>query len=201
MQYLQIVNWDSFQHYRDRNPPWIKLHNQILENYEFTQLPDTAKGHLFGLWLLASRTGNKIPLDHKWIANKLNATVKVDIDRLFKSGFLMLHPDSDVLAERSTIGTRLVPLGEERREEKSRVEKRRGGVPPTLEEVQIYIVERNSPIDANHFFDYQQTRDWKLKSGQKIKDWKACIRTWEKNNINKPPVSMIEKVSSRDWAE
>ena len=90
MNYLRVPNLDKFQHYKDRTPPWIKLHNSILEDYEFACLPDNSKWHLVAIWLLASRTENKFPADPKWIAHKISATGKVDIDILLSHGFLEL---------------------------------------------------------------------------------------------------------------
>ena len=55
---------------------------------------------------------------------------------------------------------------------------------PSLEEIKTYCQERKNKIDAQYFFDYQTARDWKLKGGSKIRDWKAVIRTWEKNDFN-----------------
>lgn len=47
-------NWASFQHYRNRNPPWIKLHKQLLDNYEYQCLPIASKALAPMLWLIAS---------------------------------------------------------------------------------------------------------------------------------------------------
>ena len=58
-------------------------------------------------------------------------------------------------------------------------------IPPTLEEVKAYCIERNNNIDAEYFIDFQEARGWVLSNGKKMKDWKATIRTWEKNNFNK----------------
>ena len=57
--------------------------------------------------------------------------------------------------------------------------------PPTLEEVKAYCIERNNNIDAEYFIDFQEARGWVLSNGKKMKDWKATIRTWEKNSYNK----------------
>ena len=57
--------------------------------------------------------------------------------------------------------------------------------PPTLEEVKAYCIERNNNIDAEYFVDYQEARGWVLSNGKKMKDWKATIRTWERNGYNK----------------
>ena len=88
MEYFQVVNWDEFQHYKDRNPPWIKLHNQLLDNYDFCCLQDASKAHLLCIWMLASRTGNKIPLNSDWLKGKIGSTGNIDLDELLASGFI-----------------------------------------------------------------------------------------------------------------
>jgi hypothetical protein len=47
-------NWRDFQHYKDRNPPWIRLHKSLLDNYEFQCLPVASRALAPMLWLLAS---------------------------------------------------------------------------------------------------------------------------------------------------
>ena len=54
-------------------------------------------------------------------------------------------------------------------------------LPPTVEEVAGYCHERGNTIDAETFVDYYEARGWELKPGQKMKDWRASVRTWEKN--------------------
>lgn len=47
-------NWSSFQHYRDRSPPWVKLHKGLLDDREFQRLPLASRALAPMLWLLAS---------------------------------------------------------------------------------------------------------------------------------------------------
>ena len=49
-------NWNTFQHYRDRCPPWIKLHREILNDKQFMCLPLASKAIAPLLWLLASES-------------------------------------------------------------------------------------------------------------------------------------------------
>jgi hypothetical protein len=49
-------NWVKFQHYKDRNPPWIKLHRDLLIDKEFMRLPLASKALAPLLWLLASES-------------------------------------------------------------------------------------------------------------------------------------------------
>ena len=52
---------------------------------------------------------------------------------------------------------------------------------PTLEEVKKYCEERNNDINAEYFIDYYTKIGWVYgKNRIPIKDWKACVRTWER---------------------
>ena len=54
---------------------------------------------------------------------------------------------------------------------------------PTLEQIKEYCLERNNNIDSERFFDYYEANGWvQGKSRKPIKDWKACVRTWEQRN-------------------
>lgn len=55
-------------------------------------------------------------------------------------------------------------------------------IPPTLDEVREYCKSRKNGIDAETFIDYYQQQDWRLANGNKMKDWQASVRTWEKRN-------------------
>ena len=55
--------------------------------------------------------------------------------------------------------------------------------PPTLEDVIAYCNERGNSVDAQHFIDYYTSNGW-LVGKNKMKDWKAAIRTWERNGYS-----------------
>ena len=52
--FLQVPNWREFQHYKNRRPPWIKLHRTLLDNYDFHCLPLASRALAPCLWLIAS---------------------------------------------------------------------------------------------------------------------------------------------------
>lgn len=54
-------------------------------------------------------------------------------------------------------------------------------IPPTLQEVQEYCQERGNKVDAGQFIDFYSAKGWHVGKN-KMKDWKACVRTWERNN-------------------
>jgi len=53
-------------------------------------------------------------------------------------------------------------------------------VPPTVEEVKSYCDERKNNIDAENFVNHYEASNW-FRGKTKIKNWKACVVTWEKN--------------------
>ena len=63
--------------------------------------------------------------------------------------------------------------------------KRKRFVPPTLEDVKAYCQERQNNVDAERFVDYYTSNGW-VVGKNKMKDWKAAVRTWEKSNYNTP---------------
>ena len=50
---------------------------------------------------------------------------------------------------------------------------------PTVSEIAEYCIERKNNIDAETFYDFYESKDWKIGKN-KMKAWKACVRTWEK---------------------
>ena len=55
---------------------------------------------------------------------------------------------------------------------------------PTLEEVKEYCEERNNGIDAETFINFYESKGW-MVGKNKMKDWKASVRTWEKSRNTK----------------
>lgn len=56
-------------------------------------------------------------------------------------------------------------------------------VPPSVEEVREYCEERNNLVDPEKFVDYYTARGWKIGKNA-MKDWRAAVRTWERNNYS-----------------
>jgi len=52
---------------------------------------------------------------------------------------------------------------------------------PTLEEISAYCVERKNNVNPEKFLNYYESNGWRVGKNP-MKDWKACIRTWEQNN-------------------
>lgn len=53
-------------------------------------------------------------------------------------------------------------------------------ISPTVEEIKAYCLERKNSVDAERFFDFYSANGWKQGHGKPIVDWKAAVRTWER---------------------
>lgn len=51
---------------------------------------------------------------------------------------------------------------------------------PTIDEIKAYCLERKNNVDAQKFIDYYTSNGW-MVGKNKMKDWKAAVRTWERN--------------------
>lgn len=56
-------------------------------------------------------------------------------------------------------------------------------VPPTVEDVRAYCSERKNAVDPETFVDHYTANGWKIGGRGAMKDWRAAVRTWEKNSF------------------
>jgi len=62
---------------------------------------------------------------------------------------------------------------------------------PTIQEIKDYCAERKNNVDAERFYDFYEANGWVQGKGKPIKDWKACVRTWERKEATQPKRSDI----------
>jgi hypothetical protein len=67
---------------------------------------------------------------------------------------------------------------------------------PTIDEIKQYCEERKNNVDAETFYDFYESKGWKIGKNV-MKDWKASVRTWERNR-NK---QSNKKPSNRDYLD
>lgn len=123
---IQPKNWASFQHYKDRSPAWIKLHRNILDDYEFHCLPDASKALAPLLWLVASEyqdgiidaSSTKLAFRLRIDEQKLDESIKCLID----NGFFIEVTDASIALAECKQNARLEEKRRER-EEKTAEEK------------------------------------------------------------------------------
>ena len=62
---------------------------------------------------------------------------------------------------------------------------------PTLDEVKNYCILRKNNIDAEAFIDFYESKNFMIGKN-KMKDWKACVRTWERREVKKTTMSKLD---------
>ena len=56
--------------------------------------------------------------------------------------------------------------------------------PPTIEEVRAYCLERGNSVDAERWHNHYSSNGWTVGK-TKMVDWKAAVRTWERNGYDR----------------
>ena len=69
---------------------------------------------------------------------------------------------------------------------------------PTLDEVKNYCILRKNNIEADAFIDFYESKGWQIGK-EKMKSWKACVRTWESRDKNKPKTMSKLDLQINEW--
>jgi hypothetical protein len=208
---LKPKNWEKFQHYKDRCPPWIKLHRDLLNDREFMRLPLASKALAPLLWLLASESkdgcfqadSEELEVRLRIASNDIDAGLKPLIDKGFfvvASGVLadslqVAIPETERETEGETEGET-----EERQKKQSRGTRLPADWVPS--EDQISFCKKDRPdlhpaVVADRFRDF-----WIAQPGARgVKlNWDATWRNWVRNE----KVSHVVKTApngSPDWVQ
>jgi hypothetical protein len=180
---LKPKNWAVFQHYKDRCPPWIKLHRDLLNDRSFMRLPIASKALAPMLWLLASESKDGVfdgSLDE--LVFRLHITPKEyqdGVKPLIDNDFFILV--SGVLAGRKQTA---IPETETERETETKKDKNKRGSRLALDfcftkEWEDFCIQARPELSPVKTFD--QFKDyWIAQAGQKgVKlDWFATWRNW-----------------------
>jgi len=109
-KFIRVVNLERFQHYKDRNPAWIKLHRELLTSRTWVTSDDASRVLAIACMLLAAATGNKIPLDPAYIRRVAYLNQDPDLSVLLAAQFVEIVDESgkasDVLADASNLNTK-----------------------------------------------------------------------------------------------
>lgn len=133
---ISVVGWKKFQHYKDRDPPWVKLYRDLLTTESWVLGTDLSRLVQVASVLLAARYSNQIP--YLWdLIRKVShlgcSENEFDdaVAHLVSGKFLEIHDVTDALApsvaacNQHASSVLAKCYSEERREEKSRAEKTR----------------------------------------------------------------------------
>jgi len=192
-------NWSSFQHYKNRRPPWIKLYRGLIDDMHFQRLPVASRALAPCLWLLASdyqdgiieMSIEEIAFRLRFDAKEINQGLKPLID----SGFFIVLDECNQDASK-VLAKSLQHATPERETETER----EGESPKTKKASKLTINEL--PDDWKEFCSkerpelepkkvFESFKDyWTSVAGVKA-DWTATWRNW----VRKETVSPTNKKS------
>ena len=69
---------------------------------------------------------------------------------------------------------------------------------PSLEEINNFILENNLKVNGEHFYDYYESNGWKVGKNS-MKDWKATLRNWNRNNFNEKSKRSNKTKNEEQW--
>jgi hypothetical protein len=173
---LTAKNWDQFQHYKNRQPPWIKLHRDVINSFAWARLQTASKALAPCLWMLASESMDGIVnADIKELAWKFGMTeneVRDGIDGLVKAEFFALE-DAPNIYICSNIYT------EERVRERDRV-RGQSALAPRLQDASTVLAPeprgKRAGASDPHFEDFWAAYPRKVGKGAAGRAWAKAMR-------------------------
>lgn len=187
-----------------KNIVYVKLEKRLLNDHRWYMMSDHAQLLYIKLILLAAETYNKIPKLIPTLITALRSELefgkfKCALEEV-KKNFPKLKANKHFYYfEEFEYKTNFIPKQEILRkspgvpkyhaeEEEEKKKKKKNSIPPTIEEIIDYCKERNNKVDPNKFINHYQAKGW-LIGKNKMKDWKAAVRTWEQTEdrpVHKP---------------
>ena len=94
---MRIKNWDEMQHYKDRDPTWVKLYPRIINSRAWRRSNDKQRLDMFAtiLYAVVENTSGEIPNDPDDIKDLTRIDRRPDLQHLFDVGFLIGDIDPD----------------------------------------------------------------------------------------------------------
>ena len=100
----RVKNWDEYQHYKHRNPSWIKLHVSILSSEEWVMASDRERVLAIACMLVASKKDGIVPNKPEYIKRVAYLSFNPDLDALVRAGFLVKeYTEEETQADASTM--------------------------------------------------------------------------------------------------
>jgi len=195
---IKVKDWNKFQHFKDRKPPWIKLYRDILDDLEWHELDPVAAKALVAIWLIASENDGELP-EMKKLAFRLRVTEKQAISIVSQLDHWLIQDDINLISDCYQSDSLEIEIETEtyRKETETKREVEKRERTPRATRLSQDWQPSNSDLDYARELGWtdKQVRDtaqdfsdyWMAKSGQgatKV-DWSATWRRWCRNTAPK----------------
>lgn len=171
---LKIRNWEKFQHYSKRNPPWIKLHFSILQSKDWVSASNEDRVLAIAIMLIASHDhscNGSFDADSEYIKRVAYLDFEPNFKRLINLGFLELVQADASICEQMQADAR--PETETETEEKKNMRSRAG----------------------NYSEDFEVW--WKMYPAHRKPSKHEAYKQWKLQKVNGSSVELIDKLSKQ----
>lgn len=111
-RWIVIPKWDKFQHYHDRNAPWIKNYTDLVHRDEYLELAPTARALLHGIWLLYELGAGVVRASSVQPALRMRAGGE-HWNSLIHAGFIEISASKPLALTRARVRAGALARGEE----------------------------------------------------------------------------------------
>ena len=174
MNHIEVVNLTKYQpHYTDgRKMIWVRWDISSMYDFKIVSLPVDGKWLFLTLICMASETNNNIPNDDDWLSHVSG----VPKNRI--SSIISLLQTLGLVVTKCDKMSQNVPTDRQTDEQTERPTKT---IPPLLTDVKKYIIDNKYGVNAENFVDFYESKGWMI-GRNKMKDWKAAVRTWQRKD-------------------
>src|SRR6266498_1046942 len=88
-QWIHVRNWRDFQHYKERDPTWIKVYARLMHDDNYLSLTGHQRAVLLGLWLEYASSDGQLLLNTRSLSSRLQLRVSSrQLEALNHAGFI-----------------------------------------------------------------------------------------------------------------
>lgn len=216
---IRIPKWSDFQQYRDRKPPWIKLHRQLLDNRQWALLSGEAAKMLVEIWLIASESDDgTIAIgteDLAWRRHRDPAALDAMLVELELHGFVELsvrdnstavrpHPsctDPYELVQKRTSETEVeteVEVEVETENIGSKAKPKKTRLPDSWAPIESHL-KKAAELGVDLADQAERFRLFHASKGNTFVDWDLAFHTWLRNapTYSRPSLRVVNGNSGR----
>ena len=154
---------------------------------DMSELGDAERGRLFTAMLLYAETGEEPVLrgNERFVWGIAKKNIDNQRDSYDRRCEINKANGSEPKRKQAKASESLQDKDKDKDKDKEKNKKTiKRFTPPTVDEVRAYCTERGNNVDPQTFVDFYEAKGWMVGSNH-MKDWRACVRTWERNRTGR----------------
>lgn len=113
--------------------------------------------------------------------NKFSVITIVNYGKFQDISEMLTSTSTNNLTSDQPAANQQLTTNEKEKQQEQGIKPRKRFTPPSVDEVAAYCRERRNAVDAQRFVDFYAASGW-MRGKTPVRDWKACVRTWERND-------------------